>query len=274
MLGSAPSIYRQILKAFKLGGNYGVYGASTGQGVGLAWKSPVDDVMDPRFGISANYVAKNGYKGDSSDGGVGNGNSKGKFLAKVDYGNPQWQVSAAYAYTQQGMTQGFGTKDGGASVYGSCRGTNSCGADANGVALRAYWQPEDNGLIPAISVGYDVTQYNLPSEAAKGTREQSMAWFVGMNWKDAFIQGNVLGAAVSELQWVTQEKGNGTPDDGNMAFELYYQFQVTDNISVTPAVFYLSRPFGQQTGSSASTGGAGADNFGTFGGLVKTSFKF
>ncbi|MCP4879261.1 MAG: iron uptake porin, partial [Gammaproteobacteria bacterium] len=103
MLGSAPSIYRQILKAFKLGGNYGVYGASTGQGLGLAWKSPVDNAMDPRIGISANYVAKYGYKGDSSAGGVGNGNSKGKFLAKLDYGNPQWQVSAAYAYTQQGM---------------------------------------------------------------------------------------------------------------------------------------------------------------------------
>ncbi len=274
MLGSAPSIYRQILKAFKLGGNYGVYGASTGQGLGLAWKSDVANVMDPRFGISANYVAKNGYKGDSSEGGIGNDNSKGKFLAKLDYGNPQWQVSAAYAYTQQGMTQGFGTADGDDSVYSKCMGTNSCGADANGVALRAYWQPQENGVIPAISVGYDVTQYNLPSEAADGTREQSMAWFVGMNWKDAFMQGNVLGAAVSELQWVTDQKGSKNPDDGNMAFELYYQFQVTDNISVTPAIFYLSRPFGQDTGSSASTGGKGADTFGTFGGLVKTSFKF
>ena len=38
---------------------------------------------------------------------------------------------------------------------------------------------------------------------------------------------------------------------GNYAIELYYDFQVTDNITVTPALFYLSRPFGQQTGSSA-----------------------
>ena len=51
-------------------------------------------------------------------------------------------------------------------------------------------------------------------------------------------------------------------------------FQVTDNITVTPALFYLSRPFGQQTGSSASTGGAGADTFSTLGGLVLTTFKF
>lgn len=274
MLGSAPSIYKPILKAFKLGGNYGVYGASTGQGAGLAWKQQVDDPMDARFGISANYVAKYGYNGDSSDGGLANGNSKGKFLAKVDYGNPQWQVSAAYAYTQQGMTQGFGTSDGGASVYSKCRGTSSCGADANGVAFRAYWQPEDSGFIPSFSVGYDFTSYNLPDEASDGTRDQSMAWFAGMMWKDAFMEGNTLGAAVSELQWVTQAKGDDTPDDGNMAFELWYQFQVTDNISVTPAVFYLSRPFGQETGSDAEHGGAGADTFGTFGALVQTTFKF
>ena len=274
MIGSAPSIYKPILKAFKLGGNYGVYGASTGQGLGLAWKSKVDDPMDARFGISANYVAKNGYKGDPSDGGVGNGNSKGKFLTKIDYGNPQWQVSAAYAYTQQGMTQGFGTSDGGASVYSSCMGTNSCGADANGAAFRAYWQPEDPGFIPSFSVGYDFTAYNLPDEASDGTRSQSMAWFAGMMWKDSFMQGNTLGAAVSELQWVTQMEGDDTPDDGNMAFELWYEFQVTDNISVTPAVFYLSRPFGQETGSDAEHGGAGADTFGTFGGLVQTTFKF
>ena len=44
-------------------------------------------------------------------------------------------------------------------------------------------------------------------------------------------------------------------DDGNYAFELYYDFQVTDNITVTPALFYLSRPFGEETGTSAKYGG-------------------
>ena len=56
--------------------------------------------------------------------------------------------------------------------------------------------------------------------------------------------------------------------------ELFYQFQVTDNISVTPAAFYVSRPFGELTGTNDSYGGTGAESFGTFGYLVKTSFKF
>jgi hypothetical protein len=44
---------------------------------------------------------------------------------------------------------------------------------------------------------------------------------------------------------------------------------VTDNISITPALFYLSRPVGQlQKGNSNS------DGFDNLGGLVKTTFKF
>ena len=59
-----------------------------------------------------------------------------------------------------------------------------------------------------------------------------------------------------------------------MALELWYKFQVTDNIAITPAVFYLSRPFGERTGDGPEFGGIGTDDFGTLGYLVKTTFKF
>ena len=65
-----------------------------------------------------------------------------------------------------------------------------------------------------------------------------------------------------------------TPHDANYAWEWWYKFQVTDNISVTPAIYYLSNPLGQvgyvdnlRTGNS----GAALTNFG---GIVKTTFKF
>jgi carbohydrate-selective porin OprB len=56
------------------------------------------------------------------------------------------------------------------------------------------------------------------------------------------------------------------PNDGNYAWEWWYKFQVTDNISVTPALFYLSRPNGQYT--------ANGETNTVFGGLVQTQFKF
>ncbi|MEB3333889.1 MAG: carbohydrate porin, partial [Cyanobacteriota bacterium] len=58
-----------------------------------------------------------------------------------------------------------------------------------------------------------------------------------------------------------------TPNDGNYAWEWWYKFQVTDNISVTPALYYLSAPLGQlQKDESRSLS--------NFGGLVKTTFRF
>ena len=48
MLGAAPSVYRQILKQFKLGGYYGVYGASTAPGAGVVWKPNSKVNFDPK----------------------------------------------------------------------------------------------------------------------------------------------------------------------------------------------------------------------------------
>ena len=61
-------------------------------------------------------------------------------------------------------------------------------------------------------------------------------------------------------------------------WEWWYQFKVTDNISVTPSVFYLSRPRGQKTsyplGSERQSQVDYSDTFGIFGGLIKTTFLF
>ena len=87
------------------------------------------------------------------------------------------------------------------------------------------------------------------------------------------MRGNLLGFAIGQPQFET-DREDGTPDDGNYAMELYYQFQVTDNIAVTPAIFYLSRPYGELTGTSNAYGSKGGDSFNTFGYLVKTTFRF
>jgi hypothetical protein len=91
---------------------------------------------------------------------------------------------------------------------------------------------------------------------------------VGLQWADAFIKGNTLGMAVGEPTFATSQF-NGKPNDGNFAWEWWYKFQVTDNISVTPAIYYLSAPLGAQGRAVA-----GSDALNNFGGLVKTTFKF
>ncbi|PWL21354.1 MAG: porin [Synechococcus sp. XM-24] len=274
MLGSTPSIYRPILKQFKLGGYYGVYGASTSPGAGVSWKQAYKGRGKPRFSVSANYTANNGGKGD---GGIGTDQSKGKFLAQAGYGSNDWNLTAAYAYIQKGATVGYGTPLGAnTTVVGGGNQSVSRGFDsANAVALNAWWQPQNRGWIPAVSAGWGLTAYDSSkTEFGTGEKFQSQDWLVGLSWKDAFVKGNLLGFAIGQPQFETLRSGNTTPQDGNYAMELYYQYAVSDNVTVTPAVFYLSRPFGELTGTNNTYGGTGADSFGALGALVKTTFKF
>jgi hypothetical protein len=54
-------------------------------------------------------------------------------------------------------------------------------------------------------------------------------------------------------------------------WEWWYKFQVTDNISLTPAIYYISN----YDGALGATGVNGAKTTSNlFGGLLKTTFKF
>ena len=88
---------------------------------------------------------------------------------------------------------------------------------------------------------------------------------VGMNWKDAFIDGNKLGAAFgSYSSYATKVKGDSSPDDENFAMEVFYQHQVSDNIAIKPALFWIT----DADGASAK------DGEDVMGALIQTTFKF
>ena len=79
------------------------------------------------------------------------------------------------------------------------------------------------------------------------------------------MEGNKLGLGFgSYSSYATAVKGQGYPDDTNFAIEAYYDFRVTDNITVTPAIFWVDDAKGQEQ----------IDGANKLGGLVKTSFKF
>jgi len=272
MLTSQPTVYGNgnfILKLFKDRGAPGVYGNSSGAGGGINWVSNRSR-NNPRLGISSSYIAKNGDNGNPGAGGLLNTYSASKFVTQVAYGTSRWQVSTAYAFTSGGMVMGRGTTLGGADVPSR--------SSANSWAINAFWQPKQTGWIPSVSLGWEVNWFELAAGTANGTRTQSMAWMTGLEWNDAFREGNTPGFGLGGPEWVTQTQGGITPNDGNMAMELWYKVQVTDTIAVTPALFYLSRPFGGLTGTAANYGGlqSGTANpsFGTLGYLLKTTFRF
>ena len=109
---------------------------------------------------------------------------------------------------------------------------------------------------------------------------------MGLEWENALVDGNHAGVAVGQRGFVTALDLSGPRSrflngvrgfetasagerrlvrDGQYAWEAWYRFQVTDAMSVTPAVFYLSRPLGSLTQGVS---------FNQFGALLKTSFRF
>ncbi|QNJ31862.1 outer membrane porin [Synechococcus sp. PROS-9-1] len=272
-----PSKYNKggakILDFFAVAGVPGVYNKETGSLIAAYWKQKVAK-GDPGFSISANYVADagEGNNSDSTAGGIMTDNSRANILTQIGWGNGQYGAAAAYRYGQckSGMRRSTTFVKSGDYNLPCTTGHNNESRSSNSFALNAYWQPEDPGFIPSVSVGWAMNTV-VGDNIADGTYTTSQSWFTGLKWDDVFIDGNDLGFAFGQPTFATALKGNTDPDDGNYAFELYYNYKVTDNITVTPAVFYLSRPNGQSTATTTS----GDDGqFNIFGALVQTTFKF
>ena len=273
-----PSKYNKggakILDYFAVAGVPGVYNKETGQLIAGYWKQKVAK-GDPAFSVSVNYVADNGEgnNSDSTAGGFMTDNSRGNVLAQLGWGNSQYGAAFAYRYGQcrSGMRRSTQfVADGNFNL--NCQAGDDS-RSSNSYALNAYWQPEEAGFIPSISVGWAIN--NIAGDnIVDGTYTTSQSWFTGLRWADVFLKGNDLGFAFGQPTFATALKGGDTPFDGNYVFELYYNFQVTDNIAITPALFYLSRPMGQNTQVLEANGGAYDGQFSTFGGLIQTTFKF
>ena len=273
MMGYKPAVYgkggQKLLDFFAVLGTPGVWSKETGSGFGAIYSNKKNvEKGSAYWTVAANYVADAGEGNNSNaqDGGFMTDNSRGNITAQVAYGSKKWGVGAGYRYNQCKSAFRRGTQYAAANSWHiPCTNADGdrSGADANSWSLNAFWRPDESGFIPSISAG--VGQSYLHGDFNYNHPTTTSSWMVGLQWSDVFLMGNDLGFAVGQPTFVT-ETDDGTPDDGNYAMELWYQFQVTDNIAITPGVFWLSRPYGELTPNDKSIG--------IFGGLVQTVFKF
>ena len=285
MLAMWPSVYpsSSVLDFFTRAGAPGAYSLNLGSGAGLWYE---------RNGVSlsVNYIAANGYASDPSAwgldmGGLGTRYSNATGTVQLGYAADQWGAAVAYTYR---TPFNFGQVEGGSGTP-IASFIPSAALSTNSVALSAYWQPDQNHWIPSISLGWGINKSNgnsadgfapgeLGSKNSLGnqvlsryeTNAISQSWSVGLQWLDVLMKGNALGMGVGQTTFVSS--GLELPaTDGNFAWEWWYRFQITDHMSVTPAFFYLSRPYGALSGKNSSSY---ANTFNNFAGLVKTSFRF
>jgi hypothetical protein len=235
-----PTAYRsEILDFFTTAGVPGVYNKATGAGFGAQY------VGKGGFVAGLNYVAQDG---DNSETGVFNSAGALNLLGQVGYRGTNWGVGVGYRYGTEGTRP---------RSYNGLLGANGTlleGQTSNGLALNAYWQPSQSGWVPSISAGYG---YNWVSGAAGATdATDSQSWMAGLQWSDVFAKGNAAGIAVGQAP--TAETAG--VDDATL-LEIFYKFQVSDNISITPALFYVDNNQRYQDSSK-------------WGGVIQTKFTF
>ncbi|WP_415399870.1 iron uptake porin [Synechococcus sp. W4D4] len=279
LLAMWPSVYPadSILDFFTRAGAPGAYSLNLGSGAG-GWLKKGD------WSLSASYIAATGNAGNPSGwgrdkGGIGTRYSNATGSVQLGYQKEQWGAAALYNYTtpfDYSQVYGGGATRAAAFVPAIADSTNS-------FALSAYWQPSNAGLVPSISAGWGWNSSNgfsastLPNVSYlkpvfsnwKGNIT-SQSWSVGLQWDDVLVKGNELGMGVGQMTFITS--GIDLPaTDGNYAWEWWYKLQMTDNISVTPALFYQSRPYGAVSGRRSDNP---TSTFSALGGLIKTTFKF
>jgi len=306
----------KILDYFTLFGAPGVYNKATGSMAGVIWKTPYK--LGPgKFSLTTSYVSPvadvSSVNSDNSnyyscsttnvatDGGIGNDCSRASWLLQLGYAAKGWGLSAGYRYGQAGSNWRRGTNFVAQNSWWLNNGTSS------NFALNGYWQPKRAGFMPSISAGWGIsalndngngTTANKPTGQKNFTYEyltpyvsESQSWFVGLQWADVFLRGNAFGMAFGQPTFAksltvgansinpnTKDPYTRYSNDGNYAWEWWYKFQVSDNISITPAVFYLSRPLGALTneyvGDTSIKELNRGSTFSNFGALVQTTFKF
>jgi hypothetical protein len=249
ILSFIPSAYKaDILDFFNLAGASGIYNKATGAGFGFNWKQKVAKGK-PYFVFDANYIAQSNFDNSrigafDSDGGI-------NVLTQLGLRGPNYGAAIAYRYGSANSTLRDANLPSSSVIVGS---------SLNGVSIAGFWEPLDSGWMPSISAGYGYssggTQLNTAPVAATTQTINTQSWMVGFQWKDVFLKGNNAGFAFGQAPF-----SNDVPNSDSWLYEVFYKYQVTDNISVTPAIFWAN--------DYRNNGGSY-----TWGGVIQTTFRF
>ena len=226
MMAATPSIYKPgVLKAFKLGGNGAVFGASTDGGAGLKY-----EFGDSGLAMSTNYVGK----GSKTSSGILTDGDKSKIDTMIAFTKPQYHASLTYSKQHAGWDahEYYSTE----LIHGNVGSSTKLGSSANAdaYALRAYWRPEDSSTaMPEISVGYDVINFdNHPLNVSEGS-----GYFVGLGWQDTIQADDRIGIALGQPVKATEVSTGTLSEVDPFLWEAYYSFKPNDSITVTPAIW-------------------------------------
>jgi hypothetical protein len=182
--------------------------------------------LGDRIAVAATYV--HGYKGGGSalfDSGLDTNSTVGGII-----------VPTGVVGTQQ------------ANTLGTASSTNSYG-------LSAAFRPSDK-----LSVSGFVSYHDITSTGA-GNDFEAWSYGAGVALADFGKQGNVLGVFAGAQPYALNRPGFG---GGDVPYQVegFYKYRVSDNVSITPGVIWLTSP------------GQNSDNDDAIIGTLRTTFNF
>jgi len=248
MLAVWPSDYPSdtILDSMTYAGAPAAYNLAEGAGAGVTYSKG-------NWAASLTYVGE--AEGDDTSGTAANSGSAtdgvltregdDNITAQVAWSNDRWLVAAALTTADGGYPGGDEALKADADAY-------------TAFGLSGVYQIDGGKTLPSsISAGFGkkYPDHKTDSGATRSTYvQEETSWTVGLLWEDSFFEGNTLGYAIGSAEGWKDTNGYENP----ISMELFYSMPVSDNITVTPAIFAIEVDEGKDVN----------------GALVKTTFTF
>ena len=191
--------------------------------------------------ISASYDIGGGWTG--ALGYAGEGTSDG-LLTKA--GTDMYGGQISYAGDSYGVSVTYSSLEDAAKSYATGTDTVEYLNETSYYGFNAYWTPEETGIVPSISYGYEI------GRVANTPTSDTTQWFLGAQWDE--VGAGTVGAAFGTVGAIT----DGAEE--LQMYEVFYSYPLNDGMTITPALF-VKETAGTNTDSET-------------GYVVKTSFSF
>lgn len=206
-------------------------------GAGIAVRHQFGD----RLELSGGYLASDAAN-PSRGGGLFNG-PYGALAQLTFTPSDRFAVGLTYVHSY-GFTTGTGSNNANLpSVLDRDFGID-LPVSSNSYGIQASWQPSSR-LSVGGWVGYTAERLLSSGEGLfeRGDRK-IWNWAVTLAFPDLLKEGNVAGLLVGMEPKVTSTSNDSLPKDRDTSLHIegFYQFQLTDNIAITPGLIWLTAP--------------------------------
>ena len=234
MLAVWPSSYPSdtVLDSLTYAGATAAYSLANGAGFGLNY-------FKDNISASLVLVSDEATDADATSGGILTTAGSDDVTAQIAWSSEGLTVAGVYTISDGGVENDTASAD----RY-----------DAYGISVDWILDNESEFFPSSVSAGMGWKSVDKESDASD--IEDETTWTVGLLWEDMFSEGNTLGIGVGTAEGHRDDDGYDDP----LAYELFYSIAVSDNITVTPAVFIV------ENDSDSEYDYTGA--------LVKTTFSF